>query len=91
MRRIRIALWGKWPKGLPLEAAQPVLAWMQEAGVGEVVLVPQGAGYAIRFNADTREVPGVYLPQEALRDPGALLELLREALSIYYEELNLRD
>ena len=91
MRRIRIALWGKWPEGLSLEAAKPVLAWMAEAGVGEVVLVPQGAGYAVRFNADPREVPGVYVPEAALGDPGLLLELLREALNIYYEELNLRD
>ncbi len=70
---------------------QPVLGWMAEAGVGEIVLVPQGEGYAVRFNADAREVPGVHIPAEALADPGVLLELLREALNIYYEELNLRD
>jgi len=91
LKRIRIALWGRWPEGLPLEAAQPVLAWMAEAGVGEVVLVPQGEGYAVRFNADVREVPGVHVPAAALADAELLLELLREALNIYYEELNLRD
>jgi len=91
VKRIRVALWGRWPEGIAPEVMQPLYAWMQEAGVGEIVFVPQGPGYAIRFNADTAYVPGVWVPPELLSDPEALLELLREALKIYYEELNLRD
>jgi len=90
MKRLRVALSRPWPAELPLELAEPLLGFMREAEVGEIVFVPQGEGYAIRFNADLTEVPGVWLPPEVFADAEALLDLVKEALSIYYEELNQR-
>ena len=91
MKRIRVALFGRWPEGLPFEVQRPLFAWMSERGVGELEFLPQGPGLAVRFNANPSEVPGVWVPAAFLEDPEALLDLLDEALKIYYEELNLRE
>ena len=91
MRRVRVALFGRWPEGLAFAVQAPLYAWMAERGVGEVEFLPQGPGLAVRFNASPSEVPGVWVPEAFLEDPEALLDLLEEALKIYYEELNLRE
>ncbi len=91
MKRIKVALFGRWPEGLGFEVERPLFAWMAEHGVGEVEFLPQGPGLAVRFNASPNAVPGIWLPPSFLADPEALLDLLEEALKIYYEELNLRE
>jgi len=91
VRRIRVALFRGWPEGLPFSVQAPLYAWMSRHGVGEIEFLPQGPGRAVRFNASPSEVPGIWVPEAFLEDPDALLDLLEEALRIYYEELNLRE
>jgi len=91
VRRIKVAPSRPWPKELGPRVMTRLLGWMAERGVGEVWFEPQGPGLAVRFNACAFPVPGVWLPPEALEDAEALLEVLEEALKIYYQELNLRD
>jgi len=74
---------------LPPEIVMAIQGWMLDREVGEVSLEPLGKYYAVRLNADASPVPGVYLPQEALREKDTLLDLLQTALEIYYDEMNL--
>ena len=76
---------------LPPEIVRAVQGWMLDREVGEVSLEPLGKYYAVRLNAAASPVPGVFLPESALEDAEALIDILQTALEIYFDEMSLNQ
>jgi len=76
---------------LPPEIVRAIQGWMLDREVGEVSLEPLGKYYAVRLNAAASPVPGVFLPESALEDAEALIDILQTALEIYFDEMSLNQ
>jgi len=76
---------------LPPEIVRAVQGWMLDREVGEVSLEPLGKYYAVRLNAAASPVPGIFLPESALEDAEALIDILQTALEIYFDEMSLNQ